>query len=400
MKILWIKSDFLHPTTRGGQIRTLEMLRRLHARHEVHYVAFDDPSSPEGLQRTGEYASRVYPIAHYVPPKASAAFVKQLLVGLVDPLPVAVARYRSDAMRRTISDVRKREQFDSVVCDFLFPTPNIEDLGGCVLFQHNVETMIWRRHTEHASGLKRMYFSAQAKRMFDWEAKVCRSCEGVIGVSSADARLMEQMFGVKDVGWVPTGVDVDYFRPRAAEPAADLVFLGSMDWMPNIDGMEFFVRDVLPLIRKRRPDCTVAIVGRKPAPAVVALGERDPHIRVTGTVDDVRPWLWGSAVSIVPLRIGGGTRLKIYESMAAGIPVVSTTVGAEGLDVSSPENIRLADRPEEFADCCVELLANASERTRMSRAASELVAQRFSWDSVTGLFENLLTRSMRAASIA
>ena len=397
MKILWVKTDFLHPTTRGGQIRTLEMLRRLHARHEVHYVAFDDPSSPEGLRRAGEYSSRSYPISHYVPPKASVAFAKQLVRGLVDPLPVAVARYRNDEMRRTISDLRKRERFDSVVVDFLFPTPNVEDLSGCVLFQHNVETMIWRRHTEHASGVRRMYFSGQAKRMHNWEAEVCRSCGGVIAVSETDARLMEEMFGLRDVGYVPTGVDIEFFRPQPAAPSADLVFLGSMDWMPNIDGMEFFVRDVLPLIRRRRPGCTLAIVGRKPTPAIAALGERDSGIRVTGTVADVRPWLWGSAVSIVPLRIGGGTRLKIYEAMAAGVPVVSTAVGAEGLHVSSPENIRLADQPQEFADHCVELLENEAEHRRMSRSALNLVTKQFSWESVTDAFEHLLSRSATAS---
>ena len=123
-----------------------------------------------------------------------------------------------------------------------------------------------------------------------------------------------------------------------------------MDWLPNIDGVKWFTAEILPLIRARRPACTVAIVGRKPGSDIVSLS--GGGIQVTGTVPDVRPHLWGASVSIVPLRIGGGTRLNIYESMAAGTPVVSTTVGAEGLDVSSPENILLADTPQTFADAC------------------------------------------------
>src|SRR3981081_1862320 len=128
-----------------------------------------------------------------------------------------------------------------------------------------------------------------------------------------------------------------------------------MDWMPNVDGVDWFLNEVLPLIRKRKPDCSVAIVGRTPPERLTNLQKEDSKIIVTGTVPDVRPYLWGSPVSIVPLRIGGGTRLKIYEAMAAKIPVVSTTVGAEGLDVCNGENIHIADLPAEFAECCVTL---------------------------------------------
>jgi glycosyltransferase involved in cell wall biosynthesis len=199
------------------------------------------------------------------------------------------------------------------------------------------------------------------------------------------------MFDVKNVSAVPTGVDVEYFTPRGtAERVADLVFVGSMDWMPNSDGMLFFVREVLPLIRRKRRDCSVAIVGRQPGPEIRALADADPKIRVTGTVPDVRPYLWGAPVSIVPLRVGGGTRLKIYEAMAAHTAVVSTTIGAEGLDVQSPANIRLADEPQAFADACLELLDDASERSRMVREAAYLVSSRFSWDHVVRCFENAL----------
>ena len=133
------------------------------------------------------------------------------------------------------------------------------------------------------------------------------------------------MFGVSNVAAIPTGVDLDYFQPQSVEPVADLVFIGSMDWRPNDDGVGWFAREILPLIRKQRPDCTVAIVGRNPSAEMKALA--DDKVRVTGTVPDVRPYLWGSKISIVPLRIGGGTRLKIYESMAAKTPVISTLLG-------------------------------------------------------------------------
>jgi glycosyltransferase involved in cell wall biosynthesis len=392
MKLLWVKADFLHPTTKGGQIRTLETLKRLHQRHQVHYVALDHAGQPEGLERSGEYCTRAYPIPHVVPEKTSLAFVGQLAEGLFSKLPVAVSRYRSPAMRQKIEKLTRSEKFDCVVCDFLFPAQNIPNLSGCVLFQHNVEATIWKRHVEHASNApKRLYFELQAKRMFEYEGQVCRQVKNVIAVSENDADTMRAEYGVQRVDAVPTGVDLEFFaRPEKPDTVADLVFLGSMDWMPNIDAMEWFVAEVLPLIRKRRSDCTLAIVGRKPVVAIEELARRDARIRVTGTVPDVRPYLWGSAVSIVPLRIGGGTRLKIYEAMAARIPVVSTVVGAEGLDVRDGENIFIADQPDAFAERCLELLEDRSLSCRMACSAWDMIAERYSWEVVSQKFEELL----------
>jgi glycosyltransferase involved in cell wall biosynthesis len=399
MKILWVKCDFLHPTTRGGQIRTLEIVKRLHARHEVHYLAYEASDNPEGLKRAPEYCTRAYPVRLDVPQRRSLAFVVQLAENLFSSMPLSLSRYHSAAMRKQIAAVLRESQFDSVVCDFLSPAPNFDHLENCVLFQHNVETMIWRRHAENAADpLRKLYFKVQADRMFRWERRMCREAAEVIAVSPQDAALMRDMFGVTRVTAIPTGVDIDFFRrPLEVQPKADLVFLGSMDWLPNIDGIEYFVREILPLIRKRMPACRLAVVGRTPSASIRALAERDSGIQVTGTVPDVRPWLWGSKVSIVPLRIGGGTRLKIYESMAAGTPTVSTSIGAEGLDVSHPANIRLADTPAAFAEQCVSLLENAQERERLAAEALGLVTAHFSWDVVTAEFERLLLAARSSA---
>jgi sugar transferase (PEP-CTERM/EpsH1 system associated) len=391
MKLLWVKTDFLHPTTRGGQIRTLEMLRRLHRNHEVHYVAFDNPAQPEGLARSSEYCAKAYPVSHRVPAKTSPAFAVQLVGGLFSRLPVAVSRYQSAAMRRQVEALIGLHKFDSVVCDFLFPAPNIPQLDSCVLFQHNVESMIWQRYVEHATGLKRLYFRMQAKRMLEYEGEVCRAVRKVIAVSDGDAETMRRIYRVSRALPVPTGVDLDYFvRPDAGPKLADMVFLGSMDWMPNIDGVVWFVREVLPLIRRHRPDCSLAIVGRRPSPEVSKLAESDPLIQVTGTVPDVRPWLFGALASIVPLRIGGGTRLKIYEAMAAKVPVISTAIGAEGLDVTDGENIYLADTPQNFAARCLALLESDADRHRLSSNAWNLVSSKYSWDAATRGMESLL----------
>jgi glycosyltransferase involved in cell wall biosynthesis len=192
---------------------------------------------------------------------------------------------------------------------------------------------------------------------------------------------------------VPTGVDIETFTPpkdRAFEHKADLVFVGSMDWLPNIDGCNHFVREILPLIRKKRPDCTLAIVGRSPGSGILEMARADSRILVSGTVPDIRPYFWGSSVSIVPLRIGGGTRLKIYEAMAAQAPIVSTSIGAEGLPVIHGRNLFLADTPEAFAQHCVELLDSETARREMAQNAYEMVSSRFSWENAARIFEGIL----------
>ena len=392
MKILWVKSDFLHPTTKGGHIRTLETLKRLHSRHEIHYVALDLAEQPGGVERSHEYCTKAYPIPHSAPARGTPASWMQLAAGMFSPLPLAVSRYRSERMRRQIETLVRAEKFDSVVCDFLFSAPNMLDLGAAVLFQHNVEALIWKRQLENAaSPLHQLFFQRQYNRMLRYEGTVCRAAKSVIAVSESDAHTMRSLYGVYRIAAVPTGVDLDYFTPASRPaPTTDLVFAGSMDWIPNIDGIQWFVEEILPLIRKRRPDCSLVIAGRRPAPEIQRLAERDSRIRVTGTVDDIRPYLWDSAVSIVPLRIAGGTRLKIYEAMAAKIPVVSTSVGAEGLDIRNGEDIHIADSPADFAERCLALLDDPAARSRMADVAFSIVASRYSWEIVSRKFEELL----------
>jgi glycosyltransferase involved in cell wall biosynthesis len=398
MKTLWVNSNFMHPTTKGGQIRTLEMLRHLHRRHEIHYVAIEKAGEPEGPARAGEYSFRAYPFRHHIRSKRSPLFWGELAKGLLSPVPVAVERFHPPGMREFLEGLIRKEGFDCAVVDHLAPTAYFPDLPHAVFFQHNVETVIWRRHVEHAADpLRRWYLQMQASRMFEFEKRVSLESGHIVAVSKTDADEMRSLFGVARVSEIPTGVNIEYFTPPTERPSAgaDLVFVGSMDWLPNVDGVLYFAREVLPLIRRKRPDCSLAIVGRTPPPKIEELAAQDRRIQVTGTVPDIRPYLWGSAVSIVPLRIGGGTRLKIYEAMAAKIPVVSTMVGAEGLTVNPPADIRLGDRPEEFAAHCLELLADSDERRRVATTAWEMVNANFSWDQVSRCFERIMESGPR-----
>jgi len=393
MKILWVNQYFLHPTERGGQIRTLGILQQLHRRHEVHYAALEDPATTEGMDMAHTFSTRAYPVPHPVVSRRSPAFLLQLVRNVFGSnLPLAVSRYASPELLRKVTGLEAGERFDCIVCDFVASGVHIADIKRAVIFQHNVETTIFERHAQHAkTPIHRWFFGLQARRMRAYEERMCRNSIHVIAVSSIDAQRMRDMFKITNVSEVATGVDVDYFRRSPGRPPEiEFVFVGSMDWLPNIEGMVWFAKEILPLIRRRKPDCRVAIVGRKPGPEILALAAADARIEVTGTVPDVRPYLWNSQISILPLRIGGGTRMKVYEAMAAGLPVVSTSVGIEGLACQPGRDLLIGDSPEEFAERCISLLDDPNLRNNISESGFRLVDENCSWEVVSKQFEKVL----------
>ena len=229
------------------------------------------------------------------------------------------------------------------------------------------------------------------------ERLYAQRADHVLTVSESDRDFFSRLVDPKKVSVVPTGVDVDYFRPSTGEEQGGLVFTGAMDWMPNEDGVFYFVREILPNIRRDVPEVTLSVVGREPSARLKALAEGECGVRVTGRVEDIRPYVHEASVYVVPLRIGGGTRLKIFEAMAMGKAVVSTSIGAEGLPVRHGTNIILADDPKAFAREVVMLLRDPIARAALGRAARELVAQKHSWRAVTAEFEAVLTRLNRKA---
>lgn len=389
MHILWLKTELLHPIDKGGKIRTYQMLRHLKAQHRVTYLCLDDGTAAgDAQERAEEYCHELVRVPFAAPAKGSAAFFADLARNVVSPLPYAVARYRSTAMRDAIRSAVRERGVDLVVCDFLTPSINIPDALGVpvLLFQHNVEAAIWERHATVAGHpVKKAYMREQWRRMKAFERRECRRVEHVVAVSDADRATFERDYGVSSVTTVATGVDTDFFRPSATRTRRphELVFTGSMDWMPNEDGIGWFVREVLPIVRASVPEAALSIVGRSPTGAVRALADAAPGITVTGTVPDIRPYLEQAAVVLVPLRVGGGTRLKIFEAMAMECAIVSTTIGAEGLPVTDGEDIRIADSAADFAAATVALLRDPANAERIGRAAATQVRQRFGWEQVT-----------------
>jgi glycosyltransferase involved in cell wall biosynthesis len=265
-----------------------------------------------------------------------------------------------------------------------------------VLFTHNVEAAIWRRHYEVASNpIWKAISWREWRKMEAAERKYLRLADRVLAVSETDRDAFASFLDPGKLTVIPTGVDVDYFQPMPVEePANSLVFTGSMDWLPNEDAILYFVDAILPLIKRQCPEVSLEVVGRSPSRKVRALAEREKSVRLTGWVEDIRPFVARGSVCIVPLRIGGGTRLKIFEAMAMGKAVVSTSVGAEGLPVQTGDNILLADTPSDFADSVISLLRAATERKRMGTSARKMVEEKFSWPKVAENFARTLQETV------
>jgi sugar transferase (PEP-CTERM/EpsH1 system associated) len=404
MRILWLKSDLLLPLDKGGKLRTWHLLRQLARRHEITYVAFAPADEPAAnLVGMREVAHRVETIPRSDVRKRSLRFYTHAAMHVFRRLPYAIGRYRSSEYQARVEALLREQPFDVAVCDFLLPAVNLPQRLPCpsVLFTHNVEAEIWRRHAETCSGwAARRLYAMQHRRMLRFERHALARFDAVLAVSDADRATLQRMYSGSvraPIHVIPTGVDTEFFTPAPSAPTSrSLVFTGSMDWLPNEDAMTFFGRDVLPLIRAEEPDVTVKIVGRAPTPPVVRLG-REPGIHVTGRVDDVRPFMHDAAVYVVPLRIGGGTRLKIFEAMAMGKAVVSTRVGAEGLPVVDERHLVLADDPREFASAVVRLLRDVNARHALESAARALVVEHYDWEGVAGSLDAALTRVVRAA---
>jgi glycosyltransferase involved in cell wall biosynthesis len=289
---------------------------------------------------------------------------------------------------------------DVVICDFLAPAINVPQQLSCptILFQHNVEAMIWKRHFEVQSNpIKKSYLRGQWRKMVRFEKEMCQAFDSVVAVSSEDRDQMKREYDVQQVFDVPTGVDTEFFTVSGSEDVNphNVVFTGSMDWLPNEDGIRYYTEQILPLIRQSIPDASLTVVGRNPYPSLLEMSKRDSLISVTGRVDDVRPYMERSAVYIVPLRIGGGTRLKIFEAMAMERAIVSTSIGAEGLPVKDGSELRIADTPAMFAAAVVELLRKPEAAKEMGHRAANIVRAKFGWLGVAQRFTEICETAVR-----
>jgi glycosyltransferase involved in cell wall biosynthesis len=287
-------------------------------------------------------------------------------------------------LRSVLDGLLARRRFDVVQLEFgdFAPWYPLPATVLRVLDEHNVEHQllerVWR---QERSPLRRLYYRLEAGKLRDGELRACRGADAILTTSDVDRAALAPHVGAIPIRVVPNGVDTTYFTPGAAHgDPTRLLFTGAIDYQPNTDAVLHFAGEIWPLVRRSAPGATFAIVGKDPPPAVRALA--GDGVVVTGTVPDVRPWMQAAAVFVVPLRVGGGTRLKILEALASGRAVVSTSIGCEGLAVTPGREILVADAPAAFADAVVRCLRDPALRARLGAAGRALVERRYRWEPI------------------
>jgi glycosyltransferase involved in cell wall biosynthesis len=391
MRILWVKMGGLWPPTSGGRTRSLQIVSELSRRHDVTVVTTHaDGDDPEGLVEQLPCCERVISFDYQVPKRGSVGFPVAVARSWLSRDPVDLWKWRVPSVRECTEALIDSGKIDLCVADFLFAANNVP-MGGTVptvLFEHNVEYQIWKRlHDLETVAWRRAVLAVEWRKLRAREAAACRRADLTIAVSEQDRNRLAELAPNARITWIPTGVDTEYFSAAENhERPAHLVFSGSMDWHPNEDAVRYFMADILPLIRAEIPDVSFSIVGRNPS-AQLREDAAAAGAFVTGTVDDIRPHMAEAALCVVPLRAGSGTRLKIFEALAMGKTVVSTTIGAEGLAIESGHHFVAADGAHDFARAVITLLKDDVQRRRIGAAGHRLVESLYSWAQVARPFE-------------
>lgn len=391
MNILFLAPRLPLPADTGGKIRTLNILKQVSKFADVHLACFsfeaEDKQYARELENKGIRVTLV--------PLEEPSPVKKVIDVLLNPTPYSIGKYNSGAMSKVLAELSAQTKFDAVHVDHLHMA-HYWNFDGVpmILDEHNVEYKILERCAQvERSPVKKMIFAGQAGRMKRFEREKAARFARCLTVSEDDKKFLEEITdsGVR-VEVIPNGVDTEFFRSQDTSHKSQeksLVFTGSMDWLPNSDAVLYFCQEVMPLIWKKDPDVKFTIVGKGPTEAVKQLGEKDNRIIVTGRVDDVRPLMAKAAVFVVPIRVGGGTRLKILEAMSMQKAVVSTTLGAEGIKYTNEKDIVIADQPGNFAEKVLQLLGAPEKCRQMGHDARELVCGMYDWNIVGEKLKNI-----------
>ena len=398
-RLAFVSPLFLFPTDAGGKIRSSNILRGL--KGGEFDITLLSPGSPE---QTQQWRSELDSLCDRFIAWAPAAPKPRLRRGfdLFADVPVNVAADRSAPALAAVQGLAERGDVDVMVFDFVHASVLKPPRVPCktVCFTHNVEAEIFARHAAQARDpARRWLWTSQHAKMVAFEGQALRNYDKVIAVSQRDAEHFGRAYAVRGAEAIPTGVDLEFFAyqtPPAigANSPPTVVFTGSMDSAANIDGVQFFLSQVWPRVLAGVPQARFVVIGRHPPAALQALARRTANVEFTGFVDDVRPHIRASHVSVIPLLVGGGTRIKAFEAMAMGSPVVSTALGIEGLGVQAGEHYLEQDSAEGFADAVLHLLRNSAERQALSARARAFVEERFSHRVAARVFESICLRTL------
>ena len=395
-RLLFVSPRFLFPMDQGGKIRSGNTV--IGMKGGAFEIVLASPAPADAARYASDIAAACDRFVSW-PEEAPSKIKRALALG--SALPVAAAPDRSAAGSACVA-AALAEKPDVVVVDFPHAGVLVPDRidAASVMFTHNVEAEIFERHAARASGIWRLVWADQSRKMRRFEAETLRRFDSVIAVSDRDAAALEKRYTLPVVEAIDTGVDLDFFaaNPPGPAPASDggtLVFTATMSWPANVEGIHYLLDEVWPILLRARPGMKATIIGRNP-PASLSdkIKERGLNVTLTGFVDDIRPHVAAADVYVIPLWVGSGTRIKAFEAMAMGRPVVSTSLGVEGLDVTHDEHFLRADNTEDFARSILSLLNDRPRGTRIAAAARALMEEKFSWSVVAKQFEAICLRAL------
>ncbi len=388
MRILYVSPRECWPPTSGAHLRDYYLARAFAQHGEVVYLGFGDAGMPVWRGKQGPDAIESV-LVHREPAYSASNIVR----GLAGPLPVNVLNFVSARMERELRTLLDANDFDLVqmegvhLISYIPVIRSAKSRPRLVCDWHNVESELMRRYAANgAASLPKRLYAARAARLLErLEDRLLAECDAHLVCSDRERDLLLRRAPHANIVTVPSGVDCAFqaagVRSDSFGTRTDLVFVGSMEYHANIDGALYFANEIWPRIHDAFPHLRFLIVGSRPVPEVRAL-EKRPGVVVTGTVDDVRPYYRNALAAVVPLRVGSGTRLKILEAMASGVPVISTRLGAEGLQVTPNRDILLADTPQEFESAVRFLAGDDAAFERVARAGAETARATYDWSQI------------------
>jgi glycosyltransferase involved in cell wall biosynthesis len=403
MHAVIVDGDVSYPATSGKRLRTLNLMLRLAQRHRVTYLARGQ-GDPAQTRQAHEFLSdhHIQPVLvdDPLPKKSGPGFYLRLAANLLSPLPYSVATHIRPRMRAAVAAHAAANAVDVWQFEFFPYLGTLRDPAARkVLIAHNVESLMWQRYYENAAGpLRRWYVKRQWRKYERAERRGFAEATRVVAVSPEDAALVRERFGQPNVDVVDNGIDRAFFESVRPDRDPNLIlFLGALDWRPNLDGLALLLDRVFPEVRARHPEARLWVVGRNPPVSLPQRVAAAPGAELHADVADVRPYLARSGVMAVPLRIGGGSRLKILESLACGLPVVSTRVGAEGLALNPERHLFVVDDMEGMAEGLLRCLRAPGPAQEMAQVGRAAVLERYDWDALALKLEAVWEKSRRHA---
>lgn len=376
------------PANIGKKIRTINLLKRLSEKYTIDLICFADAiKEKDFINEMFELGINIIPVQVKRPKRGSFRFFFDIFLNQFSPLPFSVAYHYRKPFLLKLKEIVEDGNYKLLHFEWTQMAVYLKRLKvvqPIVVSAHNIEATLWRRYVEnHKSILKKLFYYLQMKKTQWFEKWAYNRADCVTAVSENDAQTIKEIYGQNHVLVVSNGVDIDYFRSRNFESGDNnLIFVGAMDYWANIDAIDFFIKDVIPILINKLPNLRLTVVGRTPKKRLLDLAKTVNYLEVTGCVEDVRQYYKKGFIFVVPLRCGAGTRLKILEAMAMEMPIVSTRIGAESLKCEDGVNIMIADTPEQFCEKIEELCKNPELKMQLGEAGRIIVEKYYGWKQI------------------